>query len=71
MANTLIFYTTVTLSRVLRELIKEGHHIDVESVAALSPYMTRHIDRFGQYTLDLTRQPPALDYDSPVVTVSA
>jgi TnpA family transposase len=68
LANSLIFYTTVTLSRVLRELIQEGHHIDVESVAALSPYMTRHIDRFGQYTLDLTRRPPVLDYDSPVVT---
>ena len=70
-ANTLILHTTVTLSRVLRELIREGHPIDVESVGALSPYLTKHIDRFGRYTLDLTRQPPPPDYEVPVVTPSA
>ena len=35
-ANTLILHTTVTLSRVLRELIREGHAIDVESVGRLA-----------------------------------
>ncbi len=69
-ANTLILHTTVTLSRVLRELIREGHAIDVESVGALSPYLTKHIDRFGRYTLDMNRQPLEPEYDAPVVTMT-
>ena len=28
---------------------------------ALSPYLTRHINRFGSYSLDLNRKPPILD----------
>ncbi|MDP9314179.1 MAG: Tn3 family transposase [Chloroflexota bacterium] len=70
-ANVLILHTTVTLSRLLRTLIREGNAIGVESVAALSPYLTKHIDRFGRYTLDLTRQPPEPEYDAPVMPVTA
>ena len=51
--------------------MREGHAIDVEAVGALSPYLTKHIDRFGRYTLDLNRQPPEPEYDAPVVTIMA
>lgn len=60
-----------TVSTVLREDIREGHAVDVESVGALSPYLTKHIDRFGRYTLDLNRQSPEPEYDAPVVTIMA
>lgn len=32
-----------------------------EDVAALSPYMTSHIKRFGDYLIDLETVPQALD----------
>jgi hypothetical protein len=32
-------------------------------VAALSPYVTQHINRFGRYDLDMEKQPPELVYD--------
>lgn len=69
-ANTLIFHTTVAVSTVLRQLLQDGEHVDAAAVTALSPYMTKHIDRFGRYTLDLDRQPPPVDYETPVVSTA-
>lgn len=34
-----------------------------EAVAALSPYITHHINRFGNYQLDMATRPPELVYD--------
>jgi hypothetical protein len=34
------------------------------AVAALSPYIRSHINRFGLYAFDLDRRPPAVDYDA-------
>ena len=41
----------------------EGHKIDEDTIAALSPYITQHINRFGRYNLDLNRKPPNIDYN--------
>jgi hypothetical protein len=49
------------MSRVLQALQAKGHRIDPDAVAALSPYITEHIDRFGRYRLDVDQQPPPLD----------
>jgi hypothetical protein len=35
-------------------------------VAALSPYLTRHIKRFGDYVLDLSVRPDPLDEEMAV-----
>jgi hypothetical protein len=33
-----------------------------DAIAAISPYLTEHINRFGDYTLNLGRKPPQPDY---------
>lgn len=66
-ANCVIFSNVVTMTRCLHELAEVGHSISQEAVAALSPYLTQHINRFGRYHLDLTRQPPPLTYDVPIL----
>jgi hypothetical protein len=33
-----------------------------DAIAAISPYLTEHINRFGDYTLNLSRKPPQPDY---------
>lgn len=48
---------------MLHELQAEGQVLDEAALAALSPYLRQHIDRFGRYQLDLTRRPPTIDYD--------
>lgn len=57
LANCLIFHTALDMMRVLNQLQREGYELDSADVASLSPYLTRHIRRFGDYVLDLS--PPS------------
>ncbi len=60
MANAVIFQNVADVSRVLHELIAEGYQVKREDVAALSPYLTRHIKGFGDYFIDLSAPPQSL-----------
>jgi TnpA family transposase len=66
-ANCLIFYNVYEISRILSELKQEGYPLDTNAVAALSPYWTQHVNRFGSYDLNLDRCPPPIDYDLIVI----
>lgn len=61
-SNCLIFYNVFEISRILQEYIQAGNTIEAEIIGALSPYLTKHINRFGSYSLDLNRKPPHLDF---------
>lgn len=60
-ANAVIFHNVVDLTEILRSLKREGYLLTRENVAALSPYLTSHIKRFGDYLVDLEVVPQALD----------
>jgi len=60
-ANAVIFQNVVDLTEVLQQLQHEGYLLEREDVAGLSPYLTSHIKRFGDYVLDLETIPKALD----------
>jgi len=64
-ANCLIFHTVATMTHVLTQAHGEGIAVDAEAVAAISPYITSHLNRFGRYHLDLTRAPWPVDYEAP------
>lgn len=66
-ANAVIFHNVVDLTDVLRDLLKSGYLITREDVAALSPYMTSHIKRFGDYLIDMETVPNLLDDDKLLV----
>lgn len=51
----------VDLTEVLIKLKKEGFFWEREDLATLSPYLTSHIKRFGDYLIDLDTIPQALD----------
>ncbi len=59
-ANAVIFQNVIDVSRVLRGLMSEGYSVKREDVMALSPYLTRHIKRFGDYFIDLSIIPQPL-----------
>jgi hypothetical protein len=62
LANCVIFHTTLDLMNVVRGLQAEGRQITGEDLAAISPYLTDHIMRFGSYaTTELTVRPDAFD----------
>ena len=64
----MILYNVFVVSKELQKLAREGHEFDEQAVAALSPYIRHHINRFGHYELDLTQQSPPLEYDLPIPT---
>ncbi len=69
-SNCLIFYNVFEISRILQEYIQAGNTIEKEILGALSPYITKHINRFGSYSLDLNRKPPALDFEFSLIPSS-
>jgi TnpA family transposase len=62
-ANCVIFHNVFTLGCLLSGLQAEGFPLEKEALAALSPYLTQHINRFGHYQLDMEQRPPELVYD--------
>ena len=61
MSNAVIFQNTVDLTEILQQLKTEGYLIDSEDIKAISPYLTKHIKRFGDYWLDMDIYPKTLD----------
>ena len=49
------------LTNILQQLQKEGYLINKKDVAHLSPYLTTHVKRFGDYLLNLAEVPPSLE----------
>lgn len=61
-ANCLIFHNVCSLTRIVGELERQGEDVPEDALAAISPYLTEHVNRFGDYTLNLERKPPQPDY---------
>lgn len=52
LANSLILQNTADMTQALRSLAEEGYPLRREDVARLSPYLTAHVKRFGDYVVD-------------------
>lgn len=60
-ANAVVFQNVVDLTDILRNLQKDGYLIHREDVAMISPYITAHVKRFGDYLIDMETVPTSLD----------
>jgi hypothetical protein len=69
-ANSLIFHNVFTISQILQQLVMEGFTVEPATIAAISPYWTQHVNRFGVYTLNLERRPPTIDYQAPITSTT-
>ena len=56
-SNCIILQNIIDLTGTIHTLQKSGVHITKEDISRLSPYMTSHIKRFGDYILDLDTKP--------------
>lgn len=62
LTNAVIFHNALDIAEIVRQLQEEGHVIDPEDLAHISPYLTEYIRRFGEYsTHELGLQPEAYD----------
>jgi hypothetical protein len=57
LTSCVILDNTVEISTALNTLASEGYLLTIDEVAALSPYQTRHIKRFGNYEIDFEAVP--------------
>jgi TnpA family transposase len=60
-ANLVILHTLVTMSESLQRMVADGHSIDQDALACLSPYQTEHINRFGNYELKTSQEIVSLE----------
>jgi TnpA family transposase len=61
-ANILAFHNIVSMTKAIDRLKADGQEISDEVLAAVSPYQTSHINRFGQYQLHARRAPDPLPF---------
>ena len=61
-ANLVIFHNCHAMTQALKEIEAEGIALTPELLAALSPYRTHHINRFGVYEVR-DREPAPVDYE--------
>ncbi|MFD9426258.1 MULTISPECIES: transposase [unclassified Streptomyces] len=60
LANAVIFHNALDIAEIVRQLLEEGWTIEPEDLAHISPYLTEHSNRFGEYsTHELGIQPEA------------
>ena len=62
-ANALIFQNVIDQTRIIKDLVDDGFNVKAADLMTLSPYLTSHIKRFGDYVIDLTETPPDLDIE--------
>ncbi|MEG0672316.1 Tn3 family transposase [Clostridium sp.] len=60
-SNAVILQNVVDMTHILKQLATNGVEFSKSDVASLSPYLTRHIKRFGDYVIDLKNIPNAID----------
>ena len=56
-STAVIFYNVVEQTRIMKSLMRQGWKITREDVASLSPYVTSHVKRFGDYLIDVEAIP--------------
>lgn len=68
-ANAVMVQNVLDMTRIIRTLIQEGYPVTRADVAHLSPYLTQHIRRFGDYVIDGLNDPVADVWEDPTLEV--
>ncbi|GHO51391.1 Tn3 family transposase [Ktedonospora formicarum] len=63
LTSCIILDNTLEISAALNTLAREGCIPTIDELAALSPYQTRHIKRFGNYEIDFSAVPALIADD--------
>ena len=60
-ANMLMVQNVIDITQIVRELKDEGWSIEKEDLGGLSPYLTAHFKRFGDFVLNLDQNAENID----------
>ncbi|MGU8572154.1 Tn3 family transposase [Clostridium perfringens] len=73
LANSVILHNVIDISNVLKKIVADGVLVTKDDIQSLSPYMTSHIKRFGEYVIDLNKVPgdiPEIDIEKIIKPVT-
>jgi hypothetical protein len=62
-ANCVMLQNVLDMSQALRELIEEGYPVNIKAVQGLSAYPHGHVQRYGEYDMDVNDIPPPIAED--------
>ena len=65
-ANAVMLQNVVDQTRVLHELHQEGYPISKDDLAFMSPYVTRNLNRFGDYPTRYKTESAPADKGLPI-----
>jgi hypothetical protein len=68
-AAAIILLNVVDMSQILAQMDHEVYTITPETLATLSPYMTKHLQRFGDFVIDLKTLPDLPNLDPIALSV--
>ncbi|MFI6449113.1 Tn3 family transposase [Kitasatospora sp. NPDC050543] len=63
LTNLVIFHNTLDIAEAVCQLQSEGWSVEPQDLAQISPYLTEHIKRFGEYSTHELAVAPE-NYDS-------
>ncbi|NOS73560.1 MAG: Tn3 family transposase, partial [Methyloglobulus sp.] len=62
-ANMVILHNVHQMTKVLKAMQNEGYALNEQLLNGLAPYRKHHINRFGEYPLDLDREVEPMNYN--------
>jgi pentatricopeptide repeat protein len=66
-ANLVILHNVEAMTRVLKEIQSDGFVVDATVLGGLAPYRVEHINRFGDYSLDMERKVPPMQFETILI----
>ena len=54
LANCAVLQNVIDLTRVFKDLMTQGHPISQRDIQQITPYVTEHIKRYGEFVIDLS-----------------
>ena len=54
-SNLVMLHNVIDMTQLLQQLKQEGYAVNSKTLARISPYLTEHIQRFGEYVIDMNQ----------------
>lgn len=61
LTNSVMLQNISDMTRIIAQLIDEGHRVTKDDMSYLSPYLTAHLKRFGDIVMDLDNIPKSVE----------
>ena len=65
-SNLVMLHNVIDMTNLLQQLKQEGYAVNSKTLARISPYLTEHIQRFGEYVIDMEQEVEPISFELPI-----